>query len=400
MQIQGSNAMNKIAIPQEKITAESVNILIVDDKLANLEAMEAILEITRYRILRAQSGEEALKHLLRDEFACCLLDIRMPGMDGFETAQFIRRDIQLQHLPIIFVTAEANDQKDIYKAYNTGAVDFLIKPLEPLVVRSKVEVFGQLYLQKIALKRSKEIEVLNQQLYELNNSLQDANRDLEHFTHIAAHDMREPLRRQRNMVDLLNEMLLGSDVTDVKEILGYINTSSDQMLGMIDDFRVLTKIGYGDISREKTDFKKLIERCIEGFSEKMSLYKLDIEFDLFPGDIFVYRSLVKILYDNLMGNVINHVTRKELKIRFTAELQNTTWVYGVFNTGSTIQKNQLSHIFKMFRKIASTPKQGAPRKEGTGIGLSICKRVVDRHQGRIWAESGEDFVHIKFTFGD
>src|SRR5688572_8101306 len=121
---------------------EPVRILMVDDQPANLEVLHEVLDSPDYRLDRAMSVDQALKLLLESEYACCLLDIRMPVVDGLQTAEIIRRDKDLQNLPIIFVTAEASDQKSEFQGYEKGAVDFLIKPIEPLVLRSKVRVFA------------------------------------------------------------------------------------------------------------------------------------------------------------------------------------------------------------------------------------------------------------------
>jgi hypothetical protein len=371
-----------------------VNILIVDDKPANLDALEAILHGTGYTTTRASSGSDALMLLLRSEYACCLLDVRMPDMDGFETARYIRSDVKFGHLPIIFVTAEAGNQRDVYLGYDAGAVDFLIKPLEPVIVRSKVKVFGQLYLQKLELERTKGIEALNVKLKKLNKSLKEANQDLEHFTHIAAHDLREPLRKQRNIIDLVKDKVQPSDPDQAYSLLEYIGECSDQLLGMIDDFRTLTKIGYGELNREPVDLKQLIEQCLAGHEDLIRRFKPRIEFDLQESSACVYTSLVKILYDNLIKNVFDHVEKKRFEIRFTSEEKDGAWVFGVLNTGSQIPQERLQDIFKMFRKWDTR------RSDGSGIGLSICKRIIDRHHGKIFAESGNDFSHIKFTFGE
>jgi signal transduction histidine kinase len=369
-----------------------VAVLIVDDKPANLYALKEILKDIPYDIHTANSGMEALKLLLQHEYACCLLDIRMPEMDGFETAELIRHDAQVQHVPIIFVTAEAGDQKDLFKGYEKGAVDFLIKPLEPVVVRSKVKVFGDLYLQKIALKRSQEIEDLNKKLVILNKDLQVANSELEHFTHIAAHDLREPLRMQRSFIDLLRGELSPDALTSTDDLMRRIYHSSDQMLEMINDFRTLTKLGQDDFERSNVSLKEIIEGCLSDFQDKIKDRRVKIYFDLFPPIVSVFASLVKRLYTNLIANAFDHVPRGSFAMHFTVENSGSPWIYGVKNTESRIPQDQLTQIFKIFRKA------DLAHKEGTGIGLSICKKIIDRHDGQIHAQSSDEGVHIQFTF--
>jgi hypothetical protein len=377
-----------------KVAAEPpVHVLIVDDKPANLDALEAILRDTRFAIDRAESGSEALRRLLRRQYACCLLDIRMPEMDGFETAQLIRQDVELRHMPIIFVTAEAADQREVFRGYEAGAVDFLIKPLEPAIVRSKVRVLGELYRQKIKLARSEANEALNEQLKRANESLNTANRDLEHYTHIAAHDLREPLRKQRNLIDLLKRKVAGT--ASVTELIGHLEDSADQMLKMIDELRSLTKIDYADLKRERIDLGGLVQSCLEDFRERSTERRAVISFETELGEELVYGPLVRILYANVIRNAFDHVAGSGFRLEFTAEHSggNRPTVYGVRNTGSTVARDQLYEIFKIFRK------GHASSNANSGVGLSICKRVIDRHRGRIHVESGPDHVHVKFTFG-
>lgn len=369
-----------------------VAVLIVDDKPANLYALKEILKDIHYDIHTANSGMEALNLLLQHEYACCLLDIRMPGMDGFETAEFIRHDAQVQQVPIIFVTAESGDQKDLFKGYEKGAVDFLIKPLEPVVVRSKVKVFGDLYLQRVALNRSKEIEDLNKKLIILNKNLQEANRDLEHFTHIAAHDLREPLRRQRSFIDLLRDELSPDILPRTDDFMRRIYHSSNQMLEMINDFRMLTKLGQDEFKRNNVSLKEIIESCLGDFQDKIQDHRVKIYFDTFPPFVNVFASLVKLLYTNLIANAFDHAPQGPFTMHFTVKNVEPSWIYGVKNTGSHIPQDQLTQIFKIFRKA------DLAHKEGTGIGLSICKKIIDRHGGKIQAQSSDEGVHIQFTF--
>ena len=368
-------------------------ILIVDDTPANLDALEAILSNTGFTIIRAKSGHEALRILLQHEFACCLLDIRMPDMDGYETASLIRNDIKSSSLPIIFVTAEANDQRDVFKGYDSGAVDFLIKPLEPAIVRSKVLIFGQLYQQKREIERAKGIAALNSELKNLNKSLHEANQDLEHFTQIAAHDLREPLRKQRNVIDLLIMNVTDKLNEESDTLLQLLATSSDQMLGMINDFRSFTKIGYENIKRENHFIYQIIDNCLASYQEEINRFNAKIGYDFESTNVAIYPSLVRILYNNLIKNIFDHVRDAGIEIIFTSERNNNQILFGVYNTGSEIPQDRLKDIFKMFRKWDS-------HHDGTGIGLSICKRIIDRHHGNIFAESGKNYSHIKFSFGD
>ena len=132
------------------------SVLLVDDQPENLLALEAVLKPLGLNTVRATSGEEALRRLLHDDFAAILLDVQMPGMDGFETAELIKQRERTQHIPIIFLTAIDKERQQVFRGYSVGAVDYLFKPFDPDVLRSKVQIFVDLYEKNAALKESEE----------------------------------------------------------------------------------------------------------------------------------------------------------------------------------------------------------------------------------------------------
>ncbi len=154
-----------------------IKILGVDDRQENLLALEAILDIPGTSFIKALSGQEALSHVLNHEFALILMDVQMPEMDGFETAEIIRGYKKTQNIPIIFVTAIDKEQQHVFKGYDAGAVDYMFKPLEPYILRSKVEVFIKLFQQNLILKnKAAELERANKQILEQQNDLIEKER--------------------------------------------------------------------------------------------------------------------------------------------------------------------------------------------------------------------------------
>ncbi len=145
---------------------EDISILVVDDRPENLVATQGTLDCLGYPVMTAGSGNEALALMLEHDFAVVLLDVQMPEMDGFETAELMRRNRRTQHIPIVFVTAISKERKFVFKGYEAGAVDYLFKPIEPEILRSKVEVFCQLATQR------KRIEAQRQQLAEQLKEIQ------------------------------------------------------------------------------------------------------------------------------------------------------------------------------------------------------------------------------------
>lgn len=230
-------------------------------------------------------------------------------------------------------------------------------------------------------------------LQTLNRRVLTANEDLEHFTYIAAHDLREPLRQTRSLVDLLVLAAEKRKLDTLSMLAERLRGASDRMLAMIDDFRVLTRIGYKEAARKPVDLGALIEEVLETHRPALQMRGARVRIDPHPSGLALYASLVQLLYDNLVRNALAHAARDGFELHFTAQRrEHGGWVFGVRNTHSRIAGKDLEYVFRMFR--AGTRGSAG---EGSGVGLSICKKVVDRHQGHIWAESGDNEARIQFT---
>ena len=182
------------------------NILIVDDKPENLLVLEKLLQRPGLNILRAKSGNDALSLILEHEFALALLDVQMPDMDGFETAELMRGNEETKHIPIIFVTAISKDQKHVFKGYETGAVDYLFKPLDPPILQAKVNVFLELHSQSAALKTANEnLKLANQKILEQQKSVIEEERlkVLLQMAGATAHELNQPLMALLGHLELM-----------------------------------------------------------------------------------------------------------------------------------------------------------------------------------------------------
>jgi CheY-like chemotaxis protein len=191
--------------PQPEVAQPKVNILLVDDQPANLLALEAILGNLNQNLVKATSGSKALHYLADDDFAVVLLDVQMKDLNGFQTARLLRSRQRSRHTPIIFITAYDTTDFPVVEAYKLGAVDYLIKPLVPEVLRAKVAGFVELCRKSEQLKRQAE------RLQASEDELVRSNRDLEQFAYAASHDLKEPLRKIRIYLELLAERCLEKD---------------------------------------------------------------------------------------------------------------------------------------------------------------------------------------------
>jgi len=219
------------------LTNNPVNILIVDDKPDNLLAIEALLQDKGYNLVKAGSGEEALRHLLGMEFALILMDVYMPELDGIETASFIRMREQSKHTPIIFITAASSSDKDIERAYAVGAVDFLLKPIVPAFLQTKVSVFVELHLKKMHETKAKQhLADLTKELIKSNDDLEQLRKSLERLVQDRTVKLNESLREAEEARDwitgILKSITDGLVVTDIHDRVVLMNRTAENILGV------------------------------------------------------------------------------------------------------------------------------------------------------------------------
>src|SRR5713226_8455057 len=208
----------------------SVKLLLVDDHAENLLALEAILKAPGVELILARSGAEALRHLLDADFAAILLDVMMPGMDGFETAALIRQRDRSRHTPIIFLTALGRSEETLFKGYDIGAVDYLVKPILPSILKSKVAVFVQL---------KRQAELLEAKNIELNAM----NEELEAFSYTVAHDLRAPLARIDGFSQALLEFQNDRLDDEGRRYLHRVRAGTQRMCRLVDDRSEERRVG-------------------------------------------------------------------------------------------------------------------------------------------------------------
>jgi signal transduction histidine kinase len=348
-----------------------VKCLLVDDLEENLLALTALLQRPDVEILTARSGREALELLLVHEVALAFLDVQMPEMDGFELAELMRGSERSRQVPIIFVTAGSRDQHRLFQGYDSGAVDFLFKPIEPHILQSKAEVFFQLYQHKQQLARELREKTETLRLNEL-------------LTAALSHDLRSPL----NAV-LTSAVLIQRRSTDPQtlETAERILSSSRRMSRMIEDMLDMARArlaGGIPLKREPADLGALIDRVVGEVQAINPDRRIEVKQAGTLSGSWDAERLAQVA-SNLLGNALQHGEAGSI-VRVTVDGRTAHEVLlRVENTGS-IPPELLPQLFDPFR---GTQRQ-AGRSEGLGLGLYIVQQIVLAHGGSVDVQSGED----------
>lgn len=347
-----------------------VNILAVDDVAQNLTALEALLARPGLRILKAASADEALEWLLREDVALALIDVQMPHTDGFQLAELVRGSERTRRIPLIFLTAAARDPQRTFRGYEAGAVDFLHKPLDATILKSKVDVFVELYLQK-------------RQLSEQLRTLEEALRMNEVFAAVLGHDLRNPLAAVATSAEVLLRLNGGPQVTAAAE---RIRSSTKRMTRMINQLLDVARIRAGrfELNLQRAD---LAEVCLAigdevetGRGERR--VRIDTRGDTW-GDFDVDR--MSQVLSNLIGNALQHGDPAQ-PIVVTIDGSEPARIRVSVANGGHVPADVLAHIFEPFHSPNDAPDRTTTSK-GLGLGLHIVERFVAAHRGSVRAHS-------------
>jgi two-component system, sensor histidine kinase and response regulator len=345
---------------------QPIHVLIVDDIRNNITALEASLARPDLSVLKAESGSDALELLLKHEVALAILDVNMPGMDGFELAELMRGSPRTAHVPIIFLTATAQDTNRTFRGYEAGAVDFLYKPFDARILNSKVDVFIQIERQK---------QQLATQLATVQQLL-DAN---EMLMAVLGHDLRTPLSAVIASSEYLSRFVQDENVANIGV---RIRNSGMRMVRMVDQLLNLARLRGGRVTLQprSVDLTTLARNIVEEFEAKVGrgrIFLFNEGNTLMQGD----GDLLSQVFSNLIGNALQHGREgSAIQVRLDGILDEQVSIR-VQNAGE-IPPEVLPSIFAPYRS-------GRPQQEtgGLGLGLYITREIAQMHGGTVQVTS-------------
>jgi signal transduction histidine kinase len=411
-----------------------VDILLVDDHEENLLALEAILVDPAYNLVRASSGRAALKEVLRRDFALILLDVAMPDLDGYETAELIRSRDRSRQTPIIFLTANYRSDAQVFRGYSVGAVDYLFKPFSPEILKSKVSVFVELYLKREALKRQAQallraheeledrVRARTRELAELNESLRDevderkrieadrlvlleseqraraqaeaVNRLKDEFLATLSHELRTPLNAILGWAHLLTSRK--PDAGMLERAIGVIRNNAMAQSQLIEDILDVSRIIGGKLRLKlgRVPLREVIDAALDSVSPAAQAKAIEIVRDIEDVEAIVgdYDRLQQIAW-NLLSNAVKF-TPREGRVTVTLKRRRDDVLLEVQDTGIGISPDFLPFVFDRFSQADGSATR---RHGGLGLGMAIVRYLVELHGGVVRARSEGEGMGATFT---
>jgi signal transduction histidine kinase len=367
---------------------EPINCLLVDDLEENLLALEALLQREGLVCLKARSGEEALELLLVHDVALALLDVQMPGMDGFQLAEFMRGNERARRIPIIFLTAGSADLQRRFRGYEAGAVDFIQKPIEPDILRSKASVFFDLHQQR------RQILTQRDELEAYADTLRTIDRRKNEFLAVLGHELRNPVMALNAGLKLLKRR---DDAETARDIRAKLEKQVFHLSRLVEDLLDISRIDQGKISlkKQRIELQAILESAIEASRPLIDAERHTLSVDVLPDPVWLDADYTRIsqVVSNLLNNAAKY-TPTGGQIRISTKSGDGVVEIEVSDNGIGIPADMQSRIFDIFTQVQNV---GPSTQGGLGIGLALVKQLVELHGGTIDLKSSEANMGSRFT---
>ena len=391
---------------------ERVNILMVDDQPSKLLSYEVILSELGETLIRANSGREALEHLLKTDIAVVLMDVSMPEIDGFELAELIRQHPRYQQTAIIFISAVHLTEVDQIKGYAHGAVDYISVPVIPDLLRAKVSVFAELYrktrqlarlnieLEQRVAERTSDLQRANEELIVLNTELTRSNQELDDFAYIASHDLREPLRGIHNYSHFLMEDYGDKLDVEAMERLQTLVRLSQRMEALIDSLLHYSRLNRADSTLVEVNLTHILQDAMEMLKPRIDSDSVQIRCPQVLPCVRGDRAQLTEVMVNLLSNALKYNDKAEKWVEIgmrEAAAPSEPPVFFVRDNGIGIAPEHNDKVFEIFRRLHPHDNFGG----GMGVGLTVVKKIIEHHGGHVWVESAVgNGATFYFTIGN
>ena len=355
-------------------------ILIVDDSPENIISLKKVLEKNDFEVDTASSGEEALKKILKRSYVLIILDVQMPGMDGFEVAEAISGYSKAKETAIIFLSAASANVNLITRGYSSGGLDYISKPVDMNILLLKVKTFYRIYEQSRALN---EMQV---QLRAEIEFRKEAERKKDEFISIASHELKTPMTSIKGYIQLLERSLDKNDIVTVKKRLHKVQSQVEKLNLLIADLLDISKIEGGKLKLNKKYFSVdvLIDHIIEVMQQSSPKVKI-IKKNSVDANVFGDEMRLEQVMVNFITNALKYAPDGE-EIHIDTEIKGDEIYFSVRDFGIGMSEEHQKKIFEKFYRIEETSE----RFQGLGIGLYICQEIIDRHKGKIGVHSIPD----------
>jgi signal transduction histidine kinase len=362
--------------------------LLVDDLEENLLSLEALLRRDGLTLLKARSGDEALELLLQHDVALALVDVQMPGLSGFDLAELMRGNERTRRVPIIFVTAGDADWQRRFRGYEAGAVDFIHKPIEADILRSKADVFFDLYRQRQQLAEQRDALKVH------SHALEEADRRKDEFLATLAHELRNPLAPLRHGLDILRK---NPDSDNAVRIRDMMDRQLVHLVRLIDDLLDVSRVSQGKIElrKERIEAADVLRLAVESSRPLIDAAGHDLTVDQPAEPVWLDADLSRLA--QAVGNLLNNAAKYTPhggRIGLSLRSDATDAIITVSDNGLGIPAAMQSTIFHLFTQVRDHADNA---QGGLGIGLALVKQLVDMHGGSVNVESAGDGQGSIFT---